>query len=336
MVFRKLLIAAIFSISSQALAQIKDFNYELASYHAPILFHQVGNNPKGDIITRFDYDGDWVANNSWKNLPNFPTPAFAYYDVKETETHFFIHYGLYHPRDYMAFCIPWGCHENDLEGLLLTIQKDSSRFGTLQVLQTLAHTKIRTYSKISEPRGSPQFASDHPRVTLFVEKQGHGIYAWNALTHKKWNEDDEVEIPLESEALDIAQGYGPRWFVFHDDFRSDDPSESSEGIFSYDLLPIWENFWLHRTETGYGNMFSDKSFEHKGARYSVGRLPAGLAGQRWCLSCVSPPWGWHDLKSGSKRGDWFFDPAYEVQARIHETPTAPWSMNYLFNPYVQP
>jgi hypothetical protein len=102
-------------------AHAGSFQLELAAYHAPVLLQSTGKKAKADAITRFDFDGDWIANNNWKNLDHFSTPAYVYYEVFETRSHYFIWYAFFHPRDYASLCIWWVCYENDLEGAMIIV-----------------------------------------------------------------------------------------------------------------------------------------------------------------------------------------------------------------------
>jgi hypothetical protein len=52
---------------------------------------------------------------------------------------------FFHSRDYDERCIFGTCHENDNEGLILTVRKYGSEFGRLQVLATLAHGNVCSY-----------------------------------------------------------------------------------------------------------------------------------------------------------------------------------------------
>jgi hypothetical protein len=77
--------------------------YTLAARWSPIIIQDVGCTVYGDYITRIDYDGDYVGNNNWDNL-GYPTkarrlPAYVYYAVMETTTHYFVWYALFHPAD---------------------------------------------------------------------------------------------------------------------------------------------------------------------------------------------------------------------------------------------
>src|SRR5690606_18899295 len=95
---------------------------DLPKKPAPILTQGIGSEPKADIFTRVDYDGDWDPNNSWDNLHKFPHPPTVYYYVIESEKHTFITYAFFYPRDYAGMCFFVHCHENDFEGMRVTIE----------------------------------------------------------------------------------------------------------------------------------------------------------------------------------------------------------------------
>src|SRR6476661_3377219 len=59
---------------------------EVAERFAPIFYQALGDKPRSDYITNFDFDGDWKGNNNWDNLANtdFPLKAYIYFSVAET------------------------------------------------------------------------------------------------------------------------------------------------------------------------------------------------------------------------------------------------------------
>ena len=64
---------------------------------------QTGNDAlggKSDYLTSINYDGEWRTDNNWESLENTPAIAYAYYSVVSTNTHWFIIYAFYHPRDW--------------------------------------------------------------------------------------------------------------------------------------------------------------------------------------------------------------------------------------------
>lgn len=132
---------------------------ELARKFAPLVTQLQGSEPRADIFTRVDFDGDWQANNNWDNLEKFPQPETVYWHVIESEKHYFITYAFFYPRDYAALCFWMHCHENDFEGMRVTIEKPD----TLKRLETLAHNRLTVVEK---PSG----------IHVMIEAGGHGIY----------------------------------------------------------------------------------------------------------------------------------------------------------------
>ena len=280
---------------------------ELARCYAPII-HQ-GTASDQDFITAVDFDGDWVGNNNWENQPTGDLAAYVYYSVVETETHWFLFYSLFHPRDYTAKPCEQsgGCHENDLESIQLVVAKDGTPTGRLQVVETLAHGDIYLYR--ADPSVGEGFLPirdsvrlEEGRPVVYVETYGHGIYA-----HRKF------------------------LFPFSVVYRVGDVAEVPEGLMdrevTYRLVSIYETFWAHRDEIGSGRAF-DQPFDYRGQI-----LPAALDGDDYGEDRANTPWG-YDQATGDRlaRGDWFLDPAKALA--YHATFDDPFSQTYLYNPYL--
>jgi hypothetical protein len=274
--------------------------YEIAAQFAPVILHETGVNPKADAITNFDFDGDWAADNNWDNLSHFGTPSYVYYSVVESDTHYFIAYALFHPRDYSSVCVWFVCHENDMEGAFITVQKQGDS-GIVKLVETKAHTGMPTTDKPFYIDG--QFA-------LRVQKQGHGVYP---LTEKKFLAFKKKNNILRYDYKGVAE----------------DPNGAKNGSFGYELLPIVDTLWAHRYSIGKGQTFLGE-FEHAGERYQLGVLPDRFAGRKYA-GPVSPPWKWNG--AGKTDADWFFDPAF--YRRNDKRVGVPFSTNYIQNPYVR-
>jgi hypothetical protein len=111
----------------------------IAEHYSPFVAQETWFQPKADFLTRFDFDGDWRGDNNWDNLDAGSSQGYVHYAAVETATHVFLHYNFFHARDYSDNCVAGSCHENDNEGIILTVQKDGSEFGRLQVMETLAN-----------------------------------------------------------------------------------------------------------------------------------------------------------------------------------------------------
>src|SRR4051794_30922816 len=107
--------------------------------------HASAANPERDLPLRIDFDGDWSATNNWQHL----TPALrerepsVYYSAILTETHAYLTYMLFYPRDWIwPLCVDYICHDNDLEVALLVVTRGSAGGATdsrLVLIETKAH-----------------------------------------------------------------------------------------------------------------------------------------------------------------------------------------------------
>jgi hypothetical protein len=168
---------------------------DVAEHYAPVFFHDVYDSSycgkESDFFTKVDYDGDWVGNNNWDNRDNYEKPAYVYYDVSETETHYYILYQVFHPRDDHPTI--FDKHENDLESVLVVAEKDSTEYGEFLYVRTQFHSTFKNYS--NDPRvynakssltGNIDLEDDNKnidnqsgyRARLYIQQMGHGIESY--------------------------------------------------------------------------------------------------------------------------------------------------------------
>ncbi len=280
---------------------------ELARHYAPVIHQGVASDQ--DFITAVDFDGDWVGSNNWENQPTGDLSAHVYYSVAETETHWFLFYALFHPRDYTRDPCEKseGCHENDMESIQMVVAKDGTPFGKLLAVETLAHSHIYLYAadrsvagSFLKIRGSVRLEGSHPVV--YVETYGHGIYA-----HRK--------ILL------------PHTVVYRVGERAEAPESLKDDDVSYQLVSIYDTLWTHRDEIGPGRAF-DHPFSYRGHV-----LPAAIDGEDYGQDRANTPWG-YDQETGDvlSRGDWFLDPAQALT--YHASFEGEFSRKYVYNPYL--
>lgn len=327
--------------SAQTLAR----NHEAASLFAPVFYQALGDKPRNDYITNFDFDGDWRGDNNWANSENirFPLKAYVYYSVCETASHIFIHYAVFHPRDYKGGDLkgailseliregarrggkydPTGladeaslAHENDMEGCLLVVAKNGSELNRARVVfvETLRHNVFSKY--VPGDAAAPGFETirmDGQAVLLYVEPKGHGIEAYDGgekQTAKK------------------------KFIVYTFGGKAEEPKENYEGPLSYDLVPIQSTLWSRaRTRTSnhvndginptygaardYGKLainILQPNGQTAGMRVNVGNAGSAFRGKVGGGNMAKPPWAWTD---GNNRGEplglWFFDPAQVIK-----------------------
>lgn len=132
---------------------------ELARQFAPVVIQEEGSVPEADEFTRVDFDGDWNPDNNWENMPNFKRERVIYWDVIESEHHYFITYAFFYPRDYASWCFWIHCHENDFEGMRVTVKKPDNVIR----IEALAHN---FKSEVQNPE----------TIEVMIERGGHGVH----------------------------------------------------------------------------------------------------------------------------------------------------------------
>ena len=312
---------------------------EIASEFAPIFHQGLGDKRRYDYITNFDFDGDWRGDNNWHNADDarFPQRAYVYYAVSETPTHFFIHYAVFHPRDYkggaggtlLSEIIREGArrggrydptglsadavlaHENDMEGCLVVAAKAGGELKGARVVfvETVAHDRFLKYVPAGGEGGAREFEAvrlESGRPELYVEPKGHGVFAFHGEGKQ-------------------TQSNGTLVYQFAG--RADDPEKSPTDEIGYELLPISTTLWP-RAQGGINETFGvtypygARSFSAaqtpaeagKRRNINLGNLGAAFRGSKGADNAARPPWGWFDRSEGQHvRGEWFFDPAATIK-----------------------
>ena len=321
-----------------ALGQVKTAtDAEVAASFAPVFYQALGDKPRSDYITNFDFDGDWRGDNNWDNAEKkeFPLRAYIYYSVSETRTHYFIQYAVFHPRDYKggeekgrllskilqegARAIgtrdPTGmldeavlAHENDMEGCLVVVAKSGKnlREASVAYVESLHHN---TFSDYMSGESAPQrFKTEDARPLLYVEAKGHGIEAYTG---------------------DAKQAESKEFLIYRYTGKADDPEQQKSGAIGYELLPIKTTLWPKArigtkptgTTFGAAHDYSLISIDLEQAngkasakKFNVGGLGSAFLGKAGGVNMARPPWGWFDNNHRSDPlGLWFFDPARIVR-----------------------
>lgn len=334
---------------------------QIAAEFAPVFYQGLGDSPRSDFITNFDFDGDWKGDNNWRDLDkrSYPLRAYVYYSVAETATHYFVHYAVFHPRDYKGGLAksalvdvligeglrragkdPTGgmadevalSHENDLEGCLVVAEKRGTALSQaiVRFVETMAHNRFLKYCPREDRAGVYEaIEMNDQRPLIFVEPKGHGPSRY---TGSRQQLKDSVNGVM----------------VYSYAGRAEDAdkalSQAGEKKVGYDLIPIYDTLWS-RAQQGenetYGETFDyqirsflkfqkDKPAEK--AEQKLGLLGAAFRGAVGFKNKSRPPWGWFDDSEKDRpRGEWFFDPA-SVIAR-HFILGEGFSIAYVYNPY---
>ena len=338
-----------------------DQDYQIAARFAPVFHQALGSSPRFDYITRVDFDGDWRGDNNWDNAADETRMlgATVYFNVSESVTHYFIHYAVFHPRDYKGGSVrgvvlsqilregatrhgdydPTGlaeaavlAHENDMEGALVVVEKAAGLFGSTRVtyVETLAHNQFLQYPVerrlFGRREGRALVEDEHP--VLYIEPKGHGIEAFHG-----------------EDQLDGATGV----VVYRYTGESTEPtglsgSDVTEEV-GYDLVSMAETLWpFARDQAGvlYGGGFDygrwsvevldrdDRVATREVTIGEIGSLFRGTVGGR---NMARPPWGWYDQDEPDRRqGEWFLAPAETVKR--HFDLGDDFSTTYLHHPVI--
>jgi hypothetical protein len=186
------------------------FYADLVKHHAPYVIQEYGRHPEADVFTRFDFDGDFNADNNWKNLYEIEEiKPYVYYSVQETEQNWYINYGFFYPRDYAPVCFWEICHENDFEGVRITVKKTDSAMGEVILMETFAHGKVRYEAE-------PVFHPSRNQIMIFIERGGHAIRPFKNRKlpkhFKEYSSDDFEFLPLSDLwNLRARKGSGELW-----------------------------------------------------------------------------------------------------------------------------
>jgi len=308
---------------------------KLAERYAPFVAQETWFDIRADYLHRFDYDGDWDGDNNWDNLEKGSPQGYVYYAAVETSTHWFLTYNFFHPRDYSDNCITGTCHENDNEGVIVAVKKNGTEFGRLEIMETLAHNNVYTYTNRRDLRSKlhnvdgPLEVFDQTHPIVFLEAGGHGALgggdrkSFFDAKRMKWKQNTGITYKYTGEP-GIPKG-------------------SVDKEIGYELLPIYEHWWKkHQLGTAWKSRTFTDFFDYQPfgnrPRPENPRIAGAFLGTKYSSHKARPFWGWFDMKGKAKkvinRGQWALDPAYSVFQSLTFPKTETWSLDYTFNPYL--
>lgn len=285
---------------------------QLAEHWSPFIYQ--ATTGRYDYITRFDFDGNWFGHDNWENYECYPLPAYVYYSVVESTNYYFITYCFFHPRDEGNPLCNCGKHENDFEGCRIIIKKDGSYWGTIILLETIAHTSKYTYTSWTLINGS------HPAI--YVKQRKHSVYGANyALAQQdcNWSGNLTCEVfPSDEDGTGIGYWYAGR--------GAEIPENVDDRDVSYELIELTPTIWARR----FGDPFRDCiEYTTGGGQPSTAWFGAKFSGDNYVapygFQCqATPPWD-YGFDSNLK-GAWFINPLAYYWWGTGE--------NYIYNPFL--
>jgi hypothetical protein len=300
-----------------------DARVAVAERWAPTIYQETRD--RRDLISAFDFDGDWDLTNNAAHVATAPLRAVVYYTVAETASHWIVTYLPYHPVDAKRV----SGHDNDTEHITIVVRKDGSPTGRLEVLETRFHYTFYQYvapgaavrDGADDIDGPIHFDGDHPAVQQ--QRVGHGICG--GFTPIALIDDFAFECDHRTEPHIARRGV-----VYRFRGRADEPRSLDDRDVGYALQEIGETLWP-RAHPG-GRVFSS-ALDFHGARCArfhcptrVGALLAAAAGH----GTTGPPWQESPGRGVRAVGEAFFDPAYTLSRRLRFA--APFSVDYVWNP----
>lgn len=291
----------------------------LAMRWAPIHYQdvdQTGSHALGgraDYIARFDFDGNLVGNDNWDHAggSSYSLAAHAYFSVVETSTHWFIIYMFFHPRDWSDSWLD-AEHENDSEGVLITVARDGSAFGDLKSAVTVAHRDFFSYLPSN---GDWEEGSESLDGTLSMESWGGNLHPVTAQQAKGHGLKARPYYDIQGDGV----SYYPSLTV------AEVPAGPNDRGVRYKLVDILQPFgmWGHR---GTASLFASSGTFAGNSSGGCGAGPTACDN-----NAANAPWGWDDHDDVPRRGAMATDPA----GLVTEYFTIPEevSFDYTYNPY---
>jgi len=283
---------------------------QLAFHWAPVHYQDINQKKaqgKKDFITRVDRNGVWDVSLNWNDFGNYPLEAWGYYSVVSTCSHHYIIYAFYHPLDWDS-----GEDKNDFEGALFIIKRDDSKWGRLEAVLTIWHSRFHTY-----------FPTDSPLISgCTICKQDECRIHWKngrVQTSQEWG----------------GHGFGcyPAYIKKHNDAVIYIPSNTTAAVppsipYRIHTKVPYRLVDIHAKGGLWDNRYNPKVFD-----------------QHWNWLMMigghgNPPWAWDAEDDGGLclRGIWTHDPALLAQYyfKLKDSSVKSWdyfSRDYTRNPY---
>lgn len=320
---------------------------DLAGFWSPILYQDVGSAPEEDIPIPVNFDGDWSALNSWNNIGKYAKgsslalqPA-TYWSVVESETHYFISYNLFYAAHNPQGSL--GDHENDMEGMMLTIRKPGTTKengttvtnpnGELELVLMPRHAKLGMYSPASGGAYTPGLSTVYydGSFTTETNQTGTHVLVYSAQNDEKYTESEgdfgHALKPYNGKGAKGKTGYVFTWGgsgaqVTNMNEASKDIWTQKLGNFddtkrlNMELIPLESSLWPLRNDFTLDLWSSYGTFKGDDGRANAANAPWG-----WSFE------GYRDLGSGRM----LYDPAGFVDALFDGL--GQFSHTYLTNAY---
>ena len=302
---------------------------QVIRFFAPVIYQDIEDQSEADLFTRVTFDGDWKGSNNWMNTFKYPKRAYVYTSLIEDANRYFLHYGLYWPRDWCGGTCTAGqdFHENDMEGLSLVVDKRLVAagwpYGQVVTMDTRWHNGIDRYRNCTLTGYQPYvqlrggglpscfmlktgFNSTLPtapsRVAVYVNSQSHATRAFKSGDFPFAGGDGVVYFPTDrvaevpaSTSTTTETAYTIQWM--------DSTEVQNYSLWSQRLNPIM---------AGPASIFENDYAGNVGP-HDVFYLKYFACGQPYCPSIfptrAKAPWG-IQASSAEQLGEWHNHPSW--------------------------
>lgn len=324
---------------------------DVALRYAPVIYQRIRRG-RYDLLRRVDYDGDWNTLNNFDNATEMSkSKAFVYYDVKETETHYFLSYGFYHAGRKSNAIRPlrnMRRHENDMGGCIVVVRKGATPGREVEVLVTTNGSKSYTYSALERKDDKKtRWKTRDGRWSgpvQFVDEVGHPLMDLERTHPQVWINGKAHDVYGFTGRDDRHPFSGDEGIVYVPTGSADAPKSYRDHRVGYDLLPMTE-LLTHvddpNTYTVNKQILEEVAFRP---------LPRRFRGDEGPDDRATPPWAWqlgkkkNQSSSSSRRssrrttnvldeGVLFIDPARSLDV-LFRLPKD-FSQTYTHNPWLK-
>lgn len=309
---------------------------QVAARFAPVFYQRV--HDEHDLLRRVDFDGDWDMTNNWQNAPGGDRSSWVYYDVKETATHWFVTYTVFHARRVSTAIRPLRGlkeHENDLGGCVVVARKGAPRGREVELLLTTEGERLHGYGPAKDAGRWKRRDGDWGGETRFVDEVSHPLFDLERTHPQVWIDDKTHDVRGFTGRDDGEPFSGEPGVVYAPTGTAEVPEGLRDLHVGYALRPLDE--LLARAADADAFTTDDLVRPRGTADAARGAYPRRMRGDEGPNDSAIPPWAWssylHDEweeTHGDERrrrdpsrtileGDLFFDPA-RVVSILYATP----------------
>ncbi|MGN1368113.1 MAG: hypothetical protein ACI4WX_04545 [Aristaeellaceae bacterium] len=279
---------------------------EIAIHYAPQIDQAVNvllaAGGRGDFLTAVNYDGDWSCLNNWDNLRRGDLSAVVYYSVQETDTHYYVGYYFYHPRDDAEIWLDR--HENDMEGIMLCVPKPQEDYLPPEMMYVQGHGSLFFYF-ISGVTPADMLAGSHwggDMALVGAGQNAHRPHVYICPNGTLKNQGHSVESAANHSAYWSVGNSGVR-YVYGGKAETPRAWNGSfeKNLCSYDLRPL-EELWVFRSGP----------YDGTGVFGSYGAFD----GDNWGEDKANPPWAWRNKTIYGFGGSFLSDPVWTFNRAV--------------------